>query len=552
MSNFFTSSKTIANNFLQNIVFIDDKAFENPAEPGNHDFDAYEVTNLFAREQKICAIYNPKTLDDIECLATLSKKADVTVLDWQINLERENVPVEKEEEDEEEEDPRGPHTLKIIRSILADNITLKSSIKLIIIYTGEIDLEGIAESVYKDLEDYGIQNLTRNSCEVAAPNFKIQVIAKPDNELDENGEVKSKFRHSPELNDRVKQYAELPEYIAREFTLMTSGLLSNFVLQSLSILRNNTFRLIKLYNKNLDFAFMNHRLLLPEQDDSRDQLIDIFADSIRALLQYNQADNSISADNIKDWVDSQNLNKTITVRGHDIILNQDFIKDWVDNGFVNAVINKLNSDGVNVNDDLSKSINKYFNDGKLHNENTLLLTDDAVNYEMDFSILTHHKSIFKPEQTPPKLSLGTIVKGENTGYWVCIQQKCDSVRLNANRRFLFLPLKVLPDDAKKGFQFVTGDNKKLSLSIKTYELRTIKFKPAEGQSSIIATSRDDKYYFEPIYNQEHPNYNAAIDENFEWVFDLKDLHAQRVANDFAREISRVGLDESEWLRHRAK
>jgi len=26
------------------------------------------------------------------------------------------------------------------------------------------------------------------------------------------------------------------------------------------------------------------------------------------------------------------------------------------------------------------------------------------------------------------------------------------------------------------------------------------------------------------------------------------LHSQRIINDYAREISRVGLDESEWLR----
>jgi hypothetical protein len=35
---------------------------------------------------------------------------------------------------------------------------------------------------------------------------------------------------------------------------------------------------------------------------------------------------------------------------------------------------------------------------------------------------------------------------------------------------------------------------------------------------------------------------------FEWLCDLKSNHAQRIVNDFSAYLSRVGLDESEWLR----
>jgi hypothetical protein len=33
--------------------------------------------------------------------------------------------------------------------------------------------------------------------------------------------------------------------------------------------------------------------------------------------------------------------------------------------------------------------------------------------------------------------------------------------------------------------------------------------------------------------------------------DLKDLHAQRIVDEYASQLSRVGLDESEWLRRGA-
>ena len=54
---FFDKSKAIANDFIQSVVFLDDKAYkgkdnENP----NHDFDALKITQAFAKENKICAV----------------------------------------------------------------------------------------------------------------------------------------------------------------------------------------------------------------------------------------------------------------------------------------------------------------------------------------------------------------------------------------------------------------------------------------------------------------------------------------------------------------
>ncbi len=39
---------------------------------------------------------------------------------------------------------------------------------------------------------------------------------------------------------------------------------------------------------------------------------------------------------------------------------------------------------------------------------------------------------------------------------------------------------------------------------------------------------------------------------YRWVAQLKPDHAQQAAEQFAREISRVGLTESEWLHRGAK
>ena len=87
----------------------------------------------------------------------------------------------------------------------------------------------------------------------------------------------------------------------------------------------------------------------------------------------------------------------------------------------------------------------------------------------------------------------------------------------------------------------TGSFLKLRLRKDTFEMRTIKFLPSNKEDSIIASKDGEgKFYFESIYK-----------EKFIWFADLKDSHSQRIANDFASKMSRVGLGESEWLRRRA-
>ena len=52
---------------------------------------------------------------------------------------------------------------------------------------------------------------------------------------------------------------------------------------------------------------------------------------------------------------------------------------------------------------------------------------------------------------------------------------------------------------------------------------------------------EDKYVFYSSYG-----------ETYEWVVDLKEMQAQRILNSYCAQLSRVGLNESEWLRLIAK
>lgn len=527
-NSFFETSKVIANQFLQNIVFIDDKAFLQPSSL-NHDFDALRISQIFAESQKVCAVYKPSKMADIDNLAELAKKADVTVLDWQINIAQDKV--ENEEEDALDDDPRGPHTKRIIKSILTDPITGQGSLKLIIIYTGETDLNGITDEVYKELVANDIKAVEKLICQIKTENAKILITAKPDPE----GNGEPKFKHTPELNQFVVSYEDLPDFILSKFSEMTSGLLSNFILSSLTVLRNNTFRLINSYSKELDPAFLLHRVLLPRQEDSEDHLIEMCLHSIHALLEYNESNLPLKIENIKDWINIREFNKTIIIANKEFTANNKFITECVEDGFINTIVKSWEGD---VSKSKLADITKDFNKLHLNNPDIFYIEGDEGANER-FSILSHHKSNFKQESKIPKLSLGTIIQEvRGVRYFLCIQAKCDSTRIDQERKFLFLELAICEENSK--FQFIVEDDegfKRLKIRKDVFDIRTIKFTPHPDFKVILAEIVDHKYIFKSNY-----------DEQFKWLAELGDAHAQRVANNYAAQLSRVGLDESEWLR----
>jgi hypothetical protein len=529
MSNpFFETSKDVANQFLQNIVFIDDKAFTETGKT-SHDFDALKISKVFAESQKVCAVYKPEKLPDIENLAELAKKADVTVLDWQINIEQENV--DNEEEDAEEDDPRGPHTKSIIRSILSDPLTGKDSLKLIVIYTGETDLNYITDEIYEDLIANEISNIKKLTCQVNTENAKIFIIAKSDPE--EGGELK--FKHTPELNQFVVSYEELPDFILKKFSEMTSGLLSNFALNSLTILRNNTFRLLNSFDKELDSGFMLHRILLPIQDEAGNHLVEIFAESMKAILNYNKSNELLDVEKLKEWIKQREFGKEIKIAGKSFIVNKDFVVDCVEESFIAAVENRWEK---NLSKNKKKEIATDFN--KIYSKfPDIFFNDEEKEINEKFSILTHHKSNYKLESTIPRLTLGTIIKEKDEErYFLCIQAKCDSVRIQQERKFLFLTLQVASSNGK--FHFIVEDKKSflhLKIIKDAFELKTIKFSPDHSTQTVLAEAEDGIYFFKSNYG-----------EQYLWLADLNDAQAQRVANNYAAQLSRVGLDESEWLR----
>lgn len=509
---FLEQSKQIANNFIQNIVFIDDKAYQNDST--NNSFDTLGISKIFAEAGKICAVYAPESVSDITFYNTILKKADAVILDWRLDI-RCNDDVIDSEADAECDEPRGEFTLELISNLTSQTDMLK----LIIIYTGETNLFDITDSIYHKIKNYG--TFEKKDCTIQSANIRILIRAKSQNS-------ENQFAHISELKDKIVEVQQLPAIIIDEFTDMTNGLLSNFALVSISAIRNNTSRILSVFSPKLDPAYLSHKVLLENTSESKQLLIKLFGEAISDLLEATYID---TKDWVNNWIDSRIEEEKINMNGVIVKRSKELLKKMI-NSEQSRLKNKyLEASGKELSNKEEEKIQTHII--KLFAYSGI----DIDKSNIDFAILTHHKNIFQPAIEPPILTLGTIIKfskDEKDKYYICIQQRCDSVRIKEEeeRRFLFLPLE------KEGeYPLIINSALKLFPNKSTFALKTMKFKPQKGSTVIQASIIDGKYIF-----------NSSYGEAYEWVVDLKEMQAQRILNSYCAQLSRVGLNESEWLR----
>jgi hypothetical protein len=319
---------------------------------------------------------------------------------------------------------------------------------------------------------------------------------------------------------------------------MTSGLLSNFALLSLSTIRKNSHKILSLFSKELDASYMGHKATLPVQNDSEEMLLKLFGETISDLLQYSPIVSTIQNDLIDAWIDDNIIEESFTTEsGKTFRRTKEFVKTLLDPQIENLT---ERFERVFTSSGLSNKEKKSYREFK-STELFLNIADrgktDKIN--TDFAKLTHHKSLFLPRDIAPKLTLGTIIRDLTNpdSYYACVQPRCDSVRLREDeeRKFLFVPLSKTDND---DFHIVTPNNDKLKLNKKSYSIKTIKFKRNCDEREVKGTQSDaGAFIFTDVYGNM-----------FEWVLDLKDLFAQRIVSDYVASLGRVGFDVSEWLR----
>ena len=447
-------------------------------------------------------------------------KSDVVVLDWYLDLENEQ-QIEDVEKDADSDEPRGIYTTKLINSIIEDAGDKK--LKLIIVYTGETDLIGITEELYTEIAFK--DKFEQVDCRISSSNINILIRAKY---KDDN-----QFKHNSELKSKIVKYENLPDFITEEFSNFVGGLLPNFALSAIAAIRRNTSNILGVFSKDIDPAFLGHYVSIPDRNDAISMLPKIFGTAVANLIETSDVDFDSW---IEAWIDENIKDCNTIINGKNIDINAEKLKCLLKSS---ADFEEKFNTSFDIQAKREK-VNRHT--AELYKIETTKLfcseNEDTSNYK--WAKLVQHNNLFSSPKSH-RLTTGTIIKykveDENKwNYLICIQQGCDSVRISADeeRAFLFLPLV----QGIKGEAIVVGEQNHLIVDNKSYSIELFRFSPNENKANITAELKENgEYVFEDTNGKQ-----------FVWVAELKELFAQHIVSAYASQLSRVGIDNSEWIR----
>ena len=532
---FMDLSIKVAKSFLHTVVFVDDQAtFKDAQQPTTltppkrksktengshklyhrsaHPLNAKMVMDEFASKGMICSVLKPiEGESPLENVEQAAKRADAFILDWKINNDD------------------GETARKIINMLISLEDSEYSRLRLIIIYTGETNIDSISASIKEKITDKFDTDFSSDDNNFAfyKGHLRIAIFAKKETPV------------NPGFEDRVISIADLPEKLSIEFAKITSGLVSNVAIESLSVLRDNTHLFLSNLESEIDPSYLAHRALLPIPDDAKNLAVDIIASEFHSLLENFEVGDITDINAIDAWLRMNKSDKSFPLNGPwgDIELTcEDICKcqrigierfDWKPH---------LTKDKQKI---LKKNVHKTLTQTFCNDE------DDFQESDYKFAMLTSVKNLYNGSRSPI-LTLGTILKEEpgdlndNEKYWLCLQPRCDCVRIEGSRNFFFLALNKV--EGGNNFDVVIkigkSEYEKLKINQKIYKASYLEFSSNSIDDKVIRAKKEgDFFVFKTI--------DGLV---FRWISELKNEHSQRIANNFAANISRVGLDESEWLR----
>lgn len=605
-------SQSIAKNFLQTAVVIDDladydlamrpvakpnlavpirqkrRSAETSAEsirPTGHELNARILTEGFAHLGLACSILKPVKDDPSasDLAISLGSKADLVIIDWNILQDS------------------GATAKEIISSIFKKDGEQKRK-RLICVYTGEQDISGISWQIFTHLVQGNHKEDTNKSNKFQLDSMTVIVLAKTETVV------------AAKLRSEVVGEADLPERLIKEFSEMSKGLVSNTALCAMSAIRANTHRLLSRLGSSMDAPFLAHRAMLMHPEESGEMLIAIIVAEIRAILDIESVSTTINTETLDKWLKykmGENEGSTFKLKNVEYSFSAEDLRTLVVDGARGWI--KLSLNGSSTVSGTSKGDKrKIFRSLS----DVFSWSNDGINLDRNFAMMTSFGRWYDQSFTPsgsnmPKLSLGTIIelietpgpekdgasessenppnpKEEQPKYLLCTQPPCDSVRIpqdenNACRFFPFIPLYSVKNPEKDKFRLVIISHADLNnistpnipnetdgisaqsinsdsvddtvdviddkAQVKAGETVYLQFVPKAYHQRMIEFKSNSQGFIESnISDGKVPIFEDKDGIKYRWVADLKFEHAQRAVQEFAESIARVGLDESEWLR----
>ena len=465
---------------------------------------AKPLIDAFAKLGLVCAVLR-SSQTDLEkegiggsSVVKAAKRADIVVLDWKLG------------------DSYGRDTIEIIRHIIKEDGG-DPRLRLFSIYTGESGLHEIFRQVTAALEEFydGHRLQECGEYSVAKGPALIAVIPK---------------QGTWTVGATPVSEVDLPERLIDEFAALTKGILRNVALEGLSALRDDVPRVLAKFHPDLDPAYLGHRMLLPNPADAEDHVVDALGAELLSILEHRRPGDKASIGAIRAWLDEAwkagNIDPQSLVRISSLTCPVDMRIELVEKGI-----------DIVENTDPSK--------GKLKESSTSRFSrdaDSAKKSDLDFAVLLGLKTHYSTK--PPRLTLGTVIRerpdGGDWGYFMCLQPKCDSVRLKGTTGFPFLRLSISDDRKRFGCVIYLPEGEWIYLDVDETpgNLQVVSFLPNSGVGGEVFAAKDcEGFCFSDVNEKE-----------YQWVAAFKDEQALQVADKVAKRMARPGPNQSEWLR----
>jgi hypothetical protein len=490
-----------------------------------HNLDYQDLSLAFAKYGINCSAFIPDSqrfkksvLQAAINIKESVRRADITILDWSM--------------DDKFDAETGTLAKTSIGEILKHDKYQHGRLRLIVIYTAEPDLEGIAE----DIKNHS-QNLENTEIQAFRDGRNIGFIT-PELEFCKISVIDKKIS----AND-------LREEVIALFTELTAGLLSNATLSAIGELRDNTHHILHSFNKHLDPAYMSHVLGLLSSPDVRENAHEVAFDYATDLISEEFKSSLQISENIKTNINLQRL------------------KDWADYICTpdkkNSIQIKLNNTSIEITSNRLKRLLEITTEQELETvltEAPIIAASKKKFTSAKIEIIPHgatgnsHESLsaieckrrdmysVKESSPTPTIKLGSIIE-RNDEYFICMQPLCDTVRIKQDCNFIFLKIDKSDDTDKFTHVIKRESNNFLKLNIKpdSKGLHVFTFTP-DGKTNTIKTIRE-KNQLIIKYKKDDGQLSSLI-----WVGELKNNIAQSIVNSLSAQISRVGLDTNEWLR----
>lgn len=476
-------------------------AAAQPQTPSPRPLRVDPITWSFASQGMVCGVVSPQEEESgHEDLAKAVARADIVILDWRLNP------------------TTGANALPLLKRILTDDQPHR--LRLIAFYTGERHHESIRDKIVECLN--GLDGPDRvvisgdGSGTIDFRACRIVVYGKPDSGVVEPGTV-------------IKEEA-LAERLIADFADRAKGLLPSVVLTALGAVRENVHRLLECFGRDLDPAFLVHRACLPQPPESEQHIVEQIASELHGIMDDAVGDRSPAGiEAIGHW-----LKERFGDRG--IVLAPP--KEGAQGkGMSHDEVLAMLERGIEAEPGPLKEKGKEFD---------LLSHGFSGGADNSREIDRGLAAAMTLRQAPPdswrQLSMGTVVVrtgSDEPATLLCVTPRCDSVRLTDKTAFLFLPL----TDAKATPQIVVpvgaNQHRRMTISLNPSQWRSLDFVPESDRQCVLArrNGTDQPFIFEDAYGEE-----------YRWVGELKPEYAHSIAQAIAVRMSRIPLNESEWIR----